>query len=105
MTQKEYIQDCNQPGIKEFTEHTKTSQVSATSSLECDQTTPEKEPNSVKKRLPPTPPKRSNPAKRINMGSTNGEISDPPSEIDETVLTPELKALRALLKSGPRKKA
>ena len=104
MTQKEYIQDCNQPGIKEFTECTKTSQVSAISSLECDQTVPKKEPNSVKKRLPPTPPERSNPAKRINMGSTNGENSDPPSEIDETVLTPELKALQALLNLDLEKK-
>ena len=104
VTQKEYTQDYNQPGIKEFTECTKSSQVSVKSSSKCDQSVPEKEPNSVKKRLPPMPPERNNPAKRINMGLTNGENSDPPNMIDETVLTPKLKALWALLNLDLEKK-
>ena len=105
-THKEHTQDNNQPRIKEFTECPKSSQLSVKSveSSQCDQSALEKESNSVKKRLPPTPPERSNPAKRINMGSTNEENSDLSTEIDETVLTPELKTLRALLNLDLEKK-
>ena len=107
ITHKEHTQDNNQPRIKEFTEHSKSSQLSVKSveSSQFDQSALEKESNGVKKRLPPTPPERSNPAKRINMGSTSEENPDLSTEIDEMVLTPELKALRDPFKFRLGKKA